>query len=93
MINLGVSDISQVKEDSPDIVRIKAAKIDLHPDYNFSQPFHGNDLAVVRLERRVEVSHTVSPACFPLSKHCPRALSQRLHTLVGLLHTIEVLSS
>ena len=76
MINLGVSDISQVKEDSPDIVRIKAAKIDLHPDYNFSQPFHGNDLAVVRLERRVEVSHTVSPACFPLSQQEDQILSR-----------------
>ena len=68
MINLGVSDISQVREDSPDILRIEAAKIDLHPDYNFSEPFRGNDLAVVRLARRVEVSHTVSPACFPLSQ-------------------------
>ena len=46
-----MSDLNQVKEDSPDIARIKAVKIDLHPDYNFTEPFRGNDLAVVRLEK------------------------------------------
>ena len=80
MINLGVSDITQVKEDSPDIVRIRAAKIDLHPDYNFTQPFRGNDLAVLRLERRVEVSDTVLPACFPLTNQEDQILSQQGQT-------------
>ena len=68
MINLGVTERSQALEDDPRIGRVRAAKIDIHPDYDFTEPFRGNDLAVVRLERRVEVNDTVVPACFPLSK-------------------------
>ena len=68
MINLGATEKSQAEEDDPRIGRVRAAKIDIHPDYDFTEPFRGNDLAVVRLERRVEVNDTVVPACFPLTE-------------------------
>ena len=80
MINLGVTERSQALEDDPRIGRVRAAKIDLHPDYDFTQPFRGNDLAVVRLERRVEVNDTVVPACFPLTDQEDLILSQQGQT-------------
>ena len=80
MINLGVTVRSQAKEHDPKIGRVRAAKIDLHPDYDFTEPFRGNDLAVVRLERRVEVNDTVVPACFPLNEQEDQILSQQGQT-------------
>ena len=78
MINLGATEWSQILEDDPRIERVRAAKIELHPDYNFTEPYryHGNDLAVVRLERKVEVKDTVVPACFPLSQQEDQILSR-----------------
>ena len=67
---------SQVAEDDPQITRVRVARIEIHPDYDFTEPFHGNDLAVLRLERMVEVKDTVIPACFPLSEEEDKTMTR-----------------
>ena len=72
--------MSQVEEDDPRIDRVRVARISLHPDYNFTKRFFGNDLAVLRLERMVKVKDTVIPACFPLSQEEEKILTEPGHT-------------
>ena len=68
--------ISDVREDSPFIVRKKAVKIDIHPAWNLSAPFSGSDLAVIRLDSRLELTSSVSPACLPLTPAEDQILSE-----------------
>lgn len=61
-LRLGEWDFSSTSEPNPHL-ELKATKKIVHPDYNFFT--YENDLALVRVERRVNFADNIIPICLP----------------------------
>ncbi|XP_062129250.1 serine protease grass-like [Drosophila sulfurigaster albostrigata] len=74
-VRLGVAENSTVEE-------IDVEKIIMHPDFKLN-PITYNDIALVKLDRKVDFKENISPICLPVNED----LQQKVETLEGLLLT------
>ncbi|XP_034111220.1 serine protease grass-like [Drosophila albomicans] len=74
-VRLGVGENSTVEE-------IDVEKIIKHPDFKLN-PITYNDIALVKLARKVDFKENISPICLPVNED----LQQKVETLEGLLLT------
>lgn len=71
-VRLGHHSMSPVYESGPQMLR--GVKSIPHPGYSY--PNHSNDLMLIKLNKRVRISHEIKP--INISSHCPTAGTQCL---------------
>ena len=58
--------------------------VDIHPAWNESDVFSGNDIAIITLDSRINITSRVVPACLPMGEDDHQLLQEKSVWTAGL---------
>lgn len=91
-VSFGVTALYEMEEGSTFVQHRGAVGVDIHPAWNESDLFSGNDIAIITLDSRINITERVVPACLPL-KNADQDLLQQKHMWTAGLGAISSIRS